>query len=252
MKVAIVGYGPVGQATKRLLSNCEIECVIQDPAKDPSLMISDWSDIDLAFICVPTDTGLDGKLDLSVLKKAVESVEMYAHCIIRSTIGPDQVNEFSKCSVMPEFIRERYWAEDVDSKVTPCIIGTTNPLRLTDLLIALESKQYSPSITSPRQAMMTKLSINTFLAMKVAFANDMWKICERLGMEYDHIKELVIMDPRVGKTHWDVPGPNGQFGFGGKCFPKDTKHFAQLCPDDTPLVQEVTRYEYDQYGRFLK
>lgn len=246
MKVAIVGYGPVGQATNRLLSNCDIKCVVQDPARDPSLVISDWSDIHLAFICVPTDTGEDGRLDTSVLKKAVESVEMNAHCVIRSTIGPDQVSEFPDCSVMPEFIRERTWAEDVDSKLTPCIIGTQNDQLLTDFIDALKSKQYLPVISSPREAMMAKLSINTFLAMKVAFANDMWTICGQLGMNYNVIKELVMLDCRVGKTHWDVPGPSGQFGFGGKCFPKDTKHFALLSPANTPLAHEITKYALGQ------
>jgi UDP-glucose 6-dehydrogenase len=45
----------------------------------------------------------------------------------------------------------------------------------------------------------------------------------------------------VGKTHWDVPGPDGDFGFGGKCFPKDTNHFASLAPD-TPLLDTITKY----------
>jgi UDP-glucose 6-dehydrogenase len=241
MKVAIIGYGPVGQATKLLLSGCGVTCEIQDPARDPSLVIHDWSDIKLAFICVPTNGGPSGKLDLSLLHTAVDSVKDYAHCVIRSTIGPDQLVEFSDCSVMPEFIRERHYVEDIESKMTPCIIGTTNE-KLFDLILdALKQRHYNPVVTSPREAMMTKMAINSFLATKVAFANDVWMICSKLGMRYDLIKELVQLDPRVGKTHWDVPGPDGDFGFGGKCFPKDTNHFASLAPD-TPLLDTITKY----------
>ena len=68
---------------------------------------------------------------------------------------------------------------------------------------------------------MVKYMTNTFLATKVSFANEMFEICERLGIDYDKVTEYATYDERLGKSHWAVPGPDGHYGFGGSCFPKD-------------------------------
>jgi UDPglucose 6-dehydrogenase len=46
-------------------------------------------------------------------------------------------------------------------------------------------------------------------------------ICDKLGIDYDKVVEYSIYDERLGKSHWAVPGPDGHYGFGGSCFPKD-------------------------------
>ena len=60
-----------------------------------------------------------------------------------------------------------------------------------------------------------------FLGTKVSFANEMYSVCEQIGIDYDKVVEYAIYDERLGKSHWAVPGPDGDFGFGGHCFPKD-------------------------------
>ena len=70
-------------------------------------------------------------------------------------------------------------------------------------------------------AEMVKYFTNTFLATKVSFANEMNLICDKLGIDYDKVVEYSIYDERLGKSHWAVPGPDGHYGFGGSCFPKD-------------------------------
>jgi UDPglucose 6-dehydrogenase len=59
------------------------------------------------------------------------------------------------------------------------------------------------------------------MATKVTFMNDIYHLATHLGIEWNEIKEIAKNDPRLGTTHWDVPGPDGEFGFGGACFPKD-------------------------------
>lgn len=247
MKVAIMGYGPVGQATELMLNRAGIETIPQDPAKDR--WVEDWDVIDLAFICVPSDEK-DGKLDLSFIEKAIDDVPPYVHSVIRSTIGPDQVDEFG-VSVMPEFIRENHWAEDVMSGTTPCIVGLPFGIEKDEflhvhpemdvLIKRLNEAFMNPIVTDSKSAMMMKLSINTFLALKVSYANNLFIMCKAHGMKYSHVKKLIQCDPRVGQTHWDVPGPDGKFGFGGKCFPKDVKHFSGL--GNFPLIDEILKYK---------
>ena len=62
---------------------------------------------------------------------------------------------------------------------------------------------------------------NTFLATKVSFANEMYQICEGLNIDYDKVTEYAKHDERLGYSHWNVPGPDGDLGYGGHCFPKD-------------------------------
>ena len=68
---------------------------------------------------------------------------------------------------------------------------------------------------------MVKYTTNAFLATKVSFANEMYEICVRSGIDYDKVVEYATYDERLGKSHWAVPGPDGHYGFGGSCFPKD-------------------------------
>ena len=75
--------------------------------------------------------------------------------------------------------------------------------------------------TGSNTAEMVKYFTNTFLATKVSFANEMYSVCEQIGIDYDKVVEYAIYDERLGKSHWAVPGPDGDFGFGGHCFPKD-------------------------------
>ena len=75
--------------------------------------------------------------------------------------------------------------------------------------------------TGSKTAEMVKYFTNTFLATKVSFANEMYSVCEQIGIDYDKVVEYATYDERLGKSHWAVPGPDGDYGFGGHCLPKD-------------------------------
>lgn len=75
---------------------------------------------------------------------------------------------------------------------------------------------------------MIKYLANCFLATKVSFANEMYQICDKLGARYDKVIELATLDSRLGTSHWKVPGPDGHFGFGLTCFPKDINALIKL------------------------
>ena len=75
--------------------------------------------------------------------------------------------------------------------------------------------------TDSTHAEMVKYLTNSFLATKVSFANEIYQICEKLKVDYDKVVEYATLDDRLGKTHWQVPGPDGDYGFGGHCLPKD-------------------------------
>ena len=75
--------------------------------------------------------------------------------------------------------------------------------------------------TGSKTAEMVKYFTNCFLANKVSFSNEMYELCDALNLDYDKIIEYAVLDKRLGNSHWAVPGPDGDKGFGGHCFPKD-------------------------------
>jgi len=75
---------------------------------------------------------------------------------------------------------------------------------------------------------MVKYLTNTFLSVKVSFANEIYEMCDELDIDYDKVIEYATYDERLGKSHWNVPGHDGDFGFGGHCFPKDLSALIKL------------------------
>ena len=82
--------------------------------------------------------------------------------------------------------------------------------------------------TGSTTAEMVKYFTNCFLATKVSFANEMYEISKALNIDYDKVIEYAIYDERIGKSHLNVPGPDGDFGYGGHCFPKDVMALKSL------------------------
>ena len=59
------------------------------------------------------------------------------------------------------------------------------------------------------------------MSTKVSFANEFKQLCDKINVDYNEVVEYSLYDKRIGKTHLSVPGPDGNLGFGGSCFPKD-------------------------------
>ena len=78
---------------------------------------------------------------------------------------------------------------------------------------------------------MIKYFTNSFLATQVSFANEMYDLCLKLNLDYDKVVEYSVLDKRIGNSHLNVPGPDGDLGFGGHCFPKDLSALIKLSDD---------------------
>ena len=94
------------------------------------------------------------------------------------------------------------------------------------------------------EAEMTKYMTNLFLATKVSFFNDMYSICEKLNIDYNNVIEATLHDPRIGKSHYDVPGPDGDRGFGGHCFPKDLSAMLHIADSNKIPVPTLTGVDF--------
>lgn len=189
------------------------------------------------FVCVPTPMYEDGSADLSIVESVLEelaSVPGERVAVIKSTVPPGSTEAWNKrfnkdglyVVFNPEFLTEASALDDMRNQ-NRVILGGPRPHinRVKQLF-----QQAFPTIplvkTSSTTAEMVKYVTNCFLATKVAFANEMAQICERLDangldIDYDKVVEYAKYDERIGKSHWLVPGPDGHKGYGGHCLPKD-------------------------------
>lgn len=249
--IIIQGQGVVGQATEFFLKNFNpsLNIIFNDPPKGVIADLNTWPVADYLCICVPTD--LDSNLTIpenstynvdNAINEALEN-GFRGKIVLRSTSSIESVQKLldlfgDNLIVWPEYIRESTWKDDA---MNPNVIVLGGDAKeFSDLVSSYPGLTI---ITDQVEAMIAKLSTNTFLAMKVIFANQIEQLCRAQGASYDVVKQLLEHEGRLGRSHWDVPGPDGQYGFGGKCFPKDVRTFeAALIKSAIPvdLIRSIT------------
>ena len=139
-----------------------------------------------------------------------------------------------------ELINEINFIEDFKNQ-SRIILGGVR--RGTSLLRQVYSKVFPHATivkTNAKYAETVKYFINCFLGTKVSFANEMKMLCDEIDIDYDKVVEYATYDERLGKSHWAVPGPDGELGFGGHCLPKDISAIVNGY-DDMKLLQAVLK-----------
>ena len=145
--------------------------------------------------------------------------------VIKSTVPVGTTNrlikKYNKIKICfnPEFLTEANFIDDFKNQ-NRIILGGNN----LDILYELYSQTFVNAKiikTDSQTAEMVKYVTNSFLATKVSYANEIASLCGHLKIDYSQMIEIAILDERLGSSHWKVPGPDGNKGFGGTCFPKD-------------------------------
>lgn len=239
MKLTLLGYGFVGKAVHALLED-HYDISIVDPAYTSNEVKNEISDG--YIICLPTPSSIDGSCDMSVINEMLEQISKNkggsARVLIKSTISLegweyiDKVYPHLEITFSPEFLTAANAVEDFKNQDTilfgsntldTLVFGST-PADKFWVDVFTKCKEFTPIYSSIPELIMTKYVRNSFLAVKVAFFNEIYDLCqERNDIDYDEIASLAGLDDRIGKSHMQVPGPDGDRGFGGACFPKDTK-----------------------------
>ena len=234
----ISGFGYVGKATKCILEeylrfyykqNSNIE--INDPYLE--LSASSWDVADWHFICVPTPINEHSQYDLTAIVDAINLAKLCGFkgkTVIRSTVSPTDIAHIeslvSNIIVWPEFLKKATWEMDALNPAIS-IAGGKHVNELLDLFVKYRILPFDDAKT----ASMIKLVSNSYLAMKIIVAHDITKSCEKLDIKPSDIQMALSMDPRLGTSHWQQPGPDGKWGYGGACLPKDTEVMQQLLND---------------------
>jgi len=235
-KIGIVGHGYVGKGMEKFFQN-HYEVNVYDPGLQNGNTKTEINECDLAVVCVPTPMAKDKTCDTSIVEEVISWIKTPV-IWVRSTIAPGTTERLKKkyrkrIVFSPEYLGEsKYWTPydfHTDEKKSPYIIlgGDKKDTNYVLSLIAPimgPVKQYPQ--TDATTAEIVKYMENTFFALKVIFANEMFDICKALKVDFYEVRDLWSLDPRLNPMHTMVFEDNR--GFGGKCFPKDVNSIIQI------------------------
>tara|TARA_Y100000816_G_scaffold256039_1_gene209263 strand:+ start:349 stop:1206 length:858 start_codon:yes stop_codon:yes gene_type:complete len=241
MKVGIIGFGFVGKALKNALKK-DVSVSIADPkiGRNVADLINDKPTI--IFVCVPTPMYEDGSQNIEIVKSVLNEISIADYevpVILKSTVLPNHLSElhqrYKKFVYNPEFLTERN--ADQDFINSPLIIfggDKKNSSEVSDFYL-----KYTKCINKDHfftdliTASLIKYSINSFLASKVIFFNELKNIFLSSGADdsWDNFIKILSTDSRIGDSHMNVPGFDQRLGFGGACFPKDTNALLKFSKD---------------------
>ena len=229
LTVGIAGCGFIGGTLKRWLEehNPEVKLLISDPflGGGEFSYTDDISQADVIFICIHIPTEKDGSQDLTVLKEIINSIPENKPIFIRTTILPGTTDSLKKetsrnVNFMPEFLTQRTAYEDFCSQD---MIFTAE----TELLKKVFPGKKFIEMTS-LEAEITKYAHNVFGALKVTYFNGIYDLCRRYEANYRKVQQGIMLSGYINFPHTQIPGPDGKFGYGGKCFPKDVNALTKM------------------------
>jgi nucleotide sugar dehydrogenase len=228
-KIGIIGHGYVGEAVAQAVVP-PLESAIIDPTKGFTTTYNEIKkDCTAVFICVPSPQGADGSCDTSILEDVLGNLQDYNGTIISKVTAPpkfyeEQSKRFPNLVYIPEFLRANSHITDFANSKWLIVGGTVGAYQRDAIRICkmLQTDLMHIELCGIGEAAFVKYSINSFLALKVVFMNELFQLTEAHDYNWVKLRHLITMDERVGNSHMQIPGPDGHYGFGGGCFPKDT------------------------------
>jgi UDPglucose 6-dehydrogenase len=249
-RIAIVGHGFVGTAMDYIFTHEKVEKDIYDPKYgNPIENMRDPNSYHAIFICVPTPMGEGGKIDSSILDSVMKrilpaTISVNTVIVIKSTVTPDIIEKYDVQGVVynPEFLTEASAKADASNPEFHVMGGDLEScLQLAELYTVFS---LCPPVKifqmTMKEASLVKYAINSFLALKVSFFNQLYDAASDEDISFTAIMKAVGADSRIGMSHTRVPGYDSKRGYGGACFPKDTQALINYS-DRFTLVEECVR-----------
>lgn len=227
--VAVIGVGAVGRSMAELFPSAVLY--------DEPLGLGTREQVSacrFAFVCVPTPSLPSGGCDTSIVESVLEWCESEI-VVLRSTVIPGTTERLARESGRRVVFQPAYGPgstpehpyADVRSQRWVILGGPREwSVPVADLYKRVFSSDLAIHQTDARTAELTKYMENAFLAMKVAFCNEFFDLATAIGVDYNELRELWLLDERVGRSHtWVHPDERG---FGGDCLPKDLAALLRL------------------------
>ena len=232
MKIGIIGYGFVGKALFNGLTE-NVDVLKIDPKLNNSIdKILDFNP-QIIFICLPTPMKTDGSQDISIVKTVLDylsKINISSLIVVKSTIHPGNISEIENIVpnfiYNPEFLREKHANQDFLNSDLIVFGGKKNSVKKVAEFYSSYTKCVCKDyvFTDTCAASLIKYSINSFLATKTIFFNEMHNLflSSQTNEKWENFIKFIANDKRIGDSHMMVPGHDGRYGFGGACLPKDS------------------------------
>jgi UDPglucose 6-dehydrogenase len=251
--IGIVGNGFVGNAIYQNIKNF-YNVKVYDIDKNKSYNTLEQAlDTDICFVCLPTPmTHTEGgECNLDIINQFFINLPKNLNTLfaIKSTIPIGTTRNLKstrpdlKIVHNPEFLTAKNSVEDFKNSDRNIIGGQD-----AESLLLFYNKLFPNSnnlIVSSDESETIKYFANTYLATKVTFFNLMFDVCEKYRINYENVVNGVCSDKRIGFSHSKVPGPDGDRGFGGTCFPKDINSLIDTLDNNelnSSILKEIWNY----------
>lgn len=266
--VGTVGYGFIGNAVVELFRpHCKVliyDKAKEPNSESPPNTVIVGIDLlaslaEIIFVAVPTPMKPSGECHTGIVESVIQDLQNAALrqgrdlgsfvVVIKSTVPPGFTKKMQDKYAMrilfsPEFLTEANAVKDFQTTNRVILGGDEEDARVVFKYFegvwfdrVFPSSAFDPNHKDgPVQiiqcdstvAEMVKLSTNVHLTARVMVSNELYLIAQKLGISYDDVKILTQLDRRIGISHMNVPGPDGQLGYGGHCFVKDTQSLAYI------------------------
>lgn len=245
MNIGIIGNGFVGTAVNNAFSLKGNKTFVYDSDRTRCKNSLEQTALEsrFLFVCVPTPYDFESAcFDSSIIDlvcNQLSELRTDAYIIIKSTVIPGTCEKLSqmyphlRLIFAPEFLTERTANEDFLNP-SRIILGFNKNVDYFQPVISFFRENFShvPIITTDYiTSEFIKYFCNCFYATKVSIMNEFYQLAIALGVQWETALQGLLSSGWVNKMHTQVPGPDGDFGFGGKCFPKDLKSFIKLFKD---------------------
>ena len=263
MKLGIVGHGFVGTAVDHGFTK-DVQKFIVDPKHNSTNTIEDLIAFkhDATFVAVPTPQLESGECNTTILEDVMQQLNKSKGLlvIVKSTVPAYKLEQLKEQCVdlrivyNPEFLTEKNYIEDFRNPPMHVFGGVNADTDAVEKLYKEHSKCAECPVykTDMVTASMVKYCINSFLATKVTFMNEMYDVLKAAkGTDWQTFTKIIANDPRIGNTHMKVPGNDGQRGYAGSCFPKDTSALAYFAREilNKPFTQLETSVKINEVLR---
>jgi UDPglucose 6-dehydrogenase len=225
MNIGIIGLGVVGSACQAGFESQGNRVFVHDTKLNTN--ISDVLLTEIIYVCIPTPTLPNGKCNLAPLLDIINQLKDHSYTgvvAIKSTVTPGTTTSLQDSTglnicFVPEFLREWCAFDDFVKNHKLLAVGCTNDHAFD---IVKRSHGTLPVHTQrllPVEAEILKYYSNTFNALRVTFANNMFELCQKLSADYDTIKDTYLLRQTATADYMDCN--QNLRGFGGMCLPKD-------------------------------
>jgi len=246
MEIGLIGCGIIGGAFNNW-QEAHTKNVIRIN-DEPKGIIESFDTVRAIFICLPCPTRNDRRQDTSIIvKKILEFRHLRVPFILRSTVLPGTTDDLvhrtgASIYFCPEFLTERQADSDFNKHSIAVGVPEIYQTHISELMGEIFPEKEIILISNV-EAEISKYTSNCFGAVKVHYFNVIYSLCRNLGADYEKVLKAAMIPGFIEPTHTTIPGPDGQFGYGGKCLPKDLKAFIGCLTENRIINQSLRRVE---------